>query len=151
MGDIDESHTSGQLSVTSGQPTLEQEPMERGSHRISPVKVTIDRCRKEVIKKIDILRKKLGHSPIVKSQMANEEIHIVRRRLEQLDKESLVAFQTVAEKNSYEAEKCLQEIEMKGSNTVKEFETINFVLKNTQKSFEEALKMKPQTETKKTP
>ena len=107
--------------------------MESGSQRISPVKVTIDRCRKEVIKEIDILRKKLGHSPIVKSQMANEEIHIVRRRLEQLDKESLVAFQTVAEKNSYEAEKCLQGVETKGSNTVKEFETINFVLKNTQK------------------
>lgn len=131
--------------------------MESGSHKIPLVKAIIDRWRKEVIKKIGILRKKLEHPPIVKKQMANEEILIARRRFEQLDKECLVAFQTVADMNSYEAEKCLQEVETKGeketgedrSNTVKEFETINFVLKNTQKSFEDALKMKPQTETKK--
>ena len=61
----------------------------------------------------------MEHSTKVKEQMANEEILIVRRRFEQLNKESLVAFQTVAEKNSYEAEKCLHEVETKGSNTRK--------------------------------
>lgn len=95
--------------TTDNSPSFQTNPLWKrnqwrvGVKKILPEKATINRWRKEVIEKFDILRKKLEQSHM-KQQMANEEINIVRRRLDGLYKESLVAFQTVAEKNSHEAE-----------------------------------------------
>lgn len=59
MGDIYETHAPGQFSAISDQPIPEPEPMEGGGQNIPTVKETADRWRKEVVEKIDGLRKKL--------------------------------------------------------------------------------------------
>ena len=92
--------------------------MMSGGQKNSPVKATIDRWKKGVIIKINILGKKLEQTRI-KKKMDNEEISTVRSRLVKPDEES--------------------------------FETIDLRSEETQTSFEEALKKKLQTETKKTP
>lgn len=66
--------------------------MENGGQKISPLKATMGRWREKVINKFDVLRKKLEQSSKAEKQITNEEILIIRRRLEQLDKESPVAF-----------------------------------------------------------
>ena len=66
--------------------------MENGEQKKSPLKATMGRWREKVINKFDVLRKKLEQSSKAEKQITNEEILIIRRRLEQQDKESPVAF-----------------------------------------------------------
>ncbi|OGP51614.1 MAG: hypothetical protein A2Y79_02045 [Deltaproteobacteria bacterium RBG_13_43_22] len=101
MTDIYEENAQEGVPAITEQPILEEKSMEGGGPKTPPVKETVDRWRREVIEKIEYLRKKLeltlqeNETLSLEVDRLHSEVTVLKKRakdLEQQQAESLDMF-----------------------------------------------------------